>query len=225
METKYLVILSAFNEQDKIGKLIKEIKGQNLPLDILAVDDGSLDKTQEAIRQHNVRLITHTKNLGKGSSLRDGFNEAIEKKYDFVITMDSDGQHNPEELKKFLDKETETSADVIVGNRLHNPKNMPFIRKITNILMSKIISKICRQEIPDSQSGYRLIKAEVIKKIELDSQRYDIESELLIKSANAGFKISWVPIESIYKGQVSFINPVIDAFRFLRLIFKNAIRK
>lgn len=225
MGARCLVILPAFNEENKIGKLIKEIKKQNLLLDILVVDDGSLDKTQEAIRQHNVRLITHTKNLGKGTSLRDGFNEAIEKKYDFVITMDSDGQHNPEELKKFLEKESATNADVIVGNRLYDPKNMPLVRKITNTLMSKIISKICKQEIPDSQSGYRLIKTEVIKKINLTSQRYDIESELLIKSANAGFKISWVPIESIYQDQVSFINPVIDALRFLRLIFKNAIRK
>lgn len=221
MRSRGLVILPSFNEEKIIGRIIKQIKRQNLPLDILVVDDGSDDKTTEIAKKEGVDLIRHSKNLGKGRSLRDGFNKAIEGNYDFVITMDSDGQHNPEEIKKFLEKEAD--ADVIVGSRMHKPSGMPFLRKHTNIFMSKIISKMCKKNIPDSQSGYRLIKRKVIETIKLSSRNYDIESELLIKAARAGFVVDWVPIQSIYKkGQVSFINPVTDTFRFARLLIENA---
>lgn len=212
------VILPAFNEADNISKVIREIK--KAEIEVIVIDDGSNDSTSSIAEKEKTHLIRHPIRRGKGASLKDGFDYARSNGYDMIITMDADGQHDPSEIPLFIKKAKETGARVIVGNRLADPAGMPLTRIFTNWFMSKIISAICRQVIPDTQCGYRLFYREAIDSIDIEARKFEIESELLVKLARKGYRIESLPIKSIYAGGTSQINPLIDTFRFIRFIVK-----
>lgn len=216
------VVIPAYNEEKAIGPLVREISRKGL--DCIVIDDGSSDKTKEVAAQEGAYLISHSKNIGKGASLIDGFKYILDKRYDYVITMDADGQHNPDEIDNFLKAAEGRDVQIVIGNRMQNPQNMPLIRRSTNRFMSFFISLITRQSLPDSQCGFRLIKTDVLKQIALTTTKYEIESELLIAAARAGFKINSIPIKSIYRGQKSQIRPFADSIRFIALIFRMAFK-
>lgn len=215
---KLCIIIPTYNEEENIKKLLGELKPKNF--DILVVDDGSTDSTVMLAEEQNVMLVKHNCRLGKGFSIRDGFNFAVKNNYEAVITMDGDGQHSPEDALKFVDFALGFKPDIIVGNRMVNPKGMPFIRFMTNKIMSKIISFICRQNIPDSQCGFRFITCEVLKNISLGSSKFEIESEVLIEASKKGYRIASVAIHTIYGAEKSRINPFWDTLRFFKFIFK-----
>lgn len=219
---KGCAIIPAYNEAKTIVPLIREIKARGL--DCVVVDDGSSDRTKELAEGEGAFVISHSKNLGKGTSLKDGFRYILDKNYDYAITLDGDGQHNPVEIKNFLTASEENDIKFVVGNRMWHPKDMPLIRRLTNRFMSFLISSIVHQRLPDSQCGFRLIKSEVLRRVTLTTTRFEIESELLIKAARAGFKISSAPIKSIYKGEKSQIHPLTDTLRFIIFILKIGLR-
>ncbi|MFC1703432.1 glycosyltransferase family 2 protein [Candidatus Omnitrophota bacterium] len=215
---KICVIIPSKNEAKNIGRLVKKIKQLNL--DVLVIDDGSADDTGSLAKKQGAIVIKNDINLGKGMSLRKGFEFALEEGYTGVIVMDGDGQHDPTNIPDFLKKSQTSKAGIIVGNRMKKPDNMPFVRWCTNNFMSMIISSMSRQNIPDSQCGYRYIGADVLRKMRLISKKYEIESEILIEASRAGYTIDSVSIKSIYQGQTSKINPIIDTLRFLRFIIR-----
>ncbi len=227
---KICVIIPAYNEAATIGSVIKAARAY-VP-DILVINDGSTDKTEEQSRANGAVVLTFRKNQGKGEGLKSGFDYAVKNNYDAVITMDGDGQHSPGDILNIIESAAPPAAGVVVGNRMAAPKGMPPVRFVTNLFMSFIISAVCRQNIPDSQCGFRLIKCGVLRNICILSSRYEIESEILIKASRLGFKIISAPIKSVYEGQSSFINPVLDTWRFFSMLFKvllfesrDAIRK
>ena len=110
---------------------------------------------------------------------------------------------------------------IILGSRMHNISTMPAVRKLTNKLTSFVGSLLAHQELKDSQSGFRLISSDVLRAVQLETSRYETESELLIKASKSGFRIISVPIKTIYGQEVSKINPVVDTYRFFRLLFRN----
>lgn len=213
---KTCVIIPAFNESKAIAGLVKAVKAR-IP-DVVVIDDGSTDNTAELARQAGAVVIGFTHNAGKGKVLKDGFDYAVKNGYDAVIAMDADGQHSPDDLTTITGGAALAGAGIVVGNRMGNPEKMPPSRFATNLLMSLIISLICRQNIPDTQCGYRLIKTDVLKKMNLISSNYEIESELLIKASRMKFKIVSVPIKSVYDGQLSLINPFVDTWRFIAML-------
>ncbi len=215
---KICIIIPTYNEEKNLGRLLLRIKRHNY--DILVIDDGSEDKTGQIVKAAGVNLIKHNQRLGKGVSIRDGFNFCLKNNYEAVITMDGDGQHCPQDIPQFIAKAEEKKFDIIVGNRMGNAKGMPLSRLITNKVMSKIISFLCRQPIPDSQCGFRLINCEVLKGIYLDCCQFEIESEVLIEASKKGFRIGSVPILTIYGKEKSRINPFWDTLRFFRFILK-----
>ena len=115
----------------------------------------------------------------------------------------------------------EGEVEIVIGNRMLQTKTMPSHRYWTNRFTSWIVSKICKQEIPDTQCGYRLIKTSALAHMELISEKYDIDSEMLIQAAQKKLKIISVPIQTIYGDEVSEINPLTDTIRFFKLIFKH----
>ena len=210
------VVIPTYNEADTIDSLVSGIK--QLGFDVLVVDDGSVDNTKQIARDRGAVVLENKANLGKGLSLRRGFDYAVSRDYDFVVTMDGDGQHSPLDIASFVALAAKENADIIVGDRMQNCIGMPWIRMITNRFMSFFISKVAGQRIPDTQCGFRLIKSRVLRTIKLVSDRFEIESEILIRAAKSGFKIVSMPIKTIYRGEKSKINPLIDSFRFVRLI-------
>lgn len=216
------VIIPAYNEEMTIGPVVREIKAKGL--DCVVINDGSSDKTRQVAENEGAYVISHPTNYGKGASLNDGFRYSLNRNYDYVITMDGDGQHNPNEIDNFLKAAEEDDIQIILGNRMWNPKDMPLIRRLTNRFTSLLISSIVHQKLPDSQCGFRLIKSEVLKIIACTTTKYEIESEVIIRTARAGFEIKSIPIKSIYRGEKSQIRPVVDTLRFINFILKTGLK-
>ena len=215
---KTCVLIPTYNESRTIGDLVKKIRQQNL--EVLVVDDGSGDNTSKVAHDSGAKVLKNPQNMGKGASLIRGFRYALENHFDAVITMDGDGQHRCEDIPYFIRLAKYSDSVIFIGNRMSQTRDMPAIRVLTNRFMSWLVSRVARQKIPDTQCGFRLIKAEVLKKISLRSSKFEIESEVIIKAAAAGFKIEAIPIKTIYNNKKSRINPLTDALRFFRFIFK-----
>lgn len=217
------VIIPTYNESKNIGQIVSQIRQQNL--DVLVVDDGSKDDTCVIAAEHGAKVIRNSINEGKGASLIKGFDYALKEDFRAVITMDGDGQHLVEDIPYFIRLAQYSNSSIIIGNRMHKPKNMPLTRLLTNKFMSWLISAIARQYIPDTQCGFRLMKREVLEKIKLNSRKYEIESEVLIKGSRLGYKIEAVTIKSVYNDNKSQINPFIDTVRFIKFIIRESRNK
>lgn len=214
------VLIPSYNEEKTIGDIVKELKAKGL--EVIVVDDGSADNTEKVASENGALVMRHSKNLGKGASLKEGFEFILRMtNFDTIIIMDGDGQHSPEDVQKFLSRAREHGDDVIVGNRMAFTKDMPFVRLATNKFMSFLLSAMCKQRIQDTQCGFRLIKRSVLKKINLKSDKYDLESEMLIKASRKNLKIASVPVKTIYRDELSRIRPVKDAIRFVGLLLKS----
>jgi len=216
-------LIPSYNEARTIGALVTELKARDMVVYI--VDDGSIDDTAMIASAHGAVVVKHVKNLGKGASMREGFKHILKRGFDAVVVMDGDGQHAVTDIDNFLKKMDETNADIVIGNRMSDTSTMPRIRIYTNRFMSFLISALAKQRIPDSQSGFRLIKCPVLQDIHLQSSNYEIESEMIIEASRHGFKIESAPIRTIYSDERSHINPIVDALRFIGFLFKSLFRR
>ena len=215
------VVIPAYNAARHLEEVVRETSKQ-IPLSrILVVDDGSTDATYESAVRTGAVALRHAENRGKGVALHTGLLAAFDMGLEIAITMDADGQHDPREIPLFLRKELETGADIIVGNRMANRKDMPGDRVFANRATSWFVSVRSRVHIPDSQNGYRLIKTALYKTLKIKAARYAAESEVLIRAAKKGAKIEWVPVDTIYGSEVSSVHPVIDTVRFLRMAVRS----
>ena len=219
---KICIIIPMLNEARTIGQLVQAVRAKGL--DVVVIDDGSTDGGGAIAQAKGAVVITHEQRKGKGASLQDGFNYAVTHQYEGVVTMDGDGQHAVEDLDGFLNKARQFPQDIISGTRMNNCENMPWLRRRTNQFMSWLISVVCKQNIPDTQCGYRYISCKVLKEIRLVCKDFEIESEVLIQASRKGFKVYAVPVKTIYSGEVSKINPVRDTIRFFVYISKEFFR-
>ena len=212
------MLVPAYNAGEYLDELIARCKAFVCDTNLLFVDDGSTDNTLEKLKSNKVRYISFPENRGKGAALMAGFEYAIREGYRSVLTIDADLQHLPEEIPRFY--ALDNGYRIIIGTRKMNLKIMPIHRLLTNNLTSLIISIFSTQRVRDSQSGYRLIPVWILKRILLDTIKYDLESEMLFKAGALGCEIVEVPISTIYEGSHSYINPLVDTGRFIRQIWK-----
>lgn len=222
---KMLVVIPSKNLETTIGRVIEKIRSLGLDLDILVVNDGSTDSTRDVAMNAGATVLDHIRNLGKGAALKTGFSYAMEHDYDAVITMDGDEQHDPKEIPRFIEALTSGGYDIVVGSRMHAVEDMPGIRIWTNRTTSRIVSRLARQEVPDSQCGFRIIRTALLRAVRLVTSKYDSESELLIRAGKRGFKIASMKIKSIYSGGVSHIRPAVDTLRFIWLVCRGVFWK
>ncbi|MDP8213194.1 MAG: glycosyltransferase family 2 protein [Candidatus Zapsychrus exili] len=215
---KVCILIPVFNESKTIGQVVDGLKKKNH--DVFVVDDGSTDNSGDIAKNNGAFVIRNENKSGKGYSIRRGFNRIVSEKYDGVIILDGDGQHNVNDVDKFLDKVNGNKDIIVVGNRMNDSRDMPFIRYLTNKFMSALISSVCKQTIPDTQCGYRYVGCDVLDKISLSCDEFEFETEILIKAAKKYTKISSVVIETIYRNEVSKINPFKDTIRFIIYFLK-----
>lgn len=216
---KICLLIPAYNEARTIGQVVSEAR--KVIEYVVVVDDGSRDNTAQLAEDSGAVVIKHPVNRGKGAALRTGFQHVLDHGYDALITMDSDGQHDVNDIPGFLEAFSKTGSGIIIGSRMQDISTMPAIRKFTNKFTSFVGSLLAHQKIKDSQSGFRLISSDVLRAVELETTGYEMESEILIKASRAGFRITSVPIKTIYGQEVSKINPVVDTCRFFRLLFRS----
>ncbi|HEX7319635.1 MAG TPA: glycosyltransferase family 2 protein [bacterium] len=210
------VVIPAYNAERTIGQLIQDLIDYGFKKEnIIVVDDGSQDKTAVIAERCGVRVLKNSKNTGKGWVLNQGFDEARKNGLQKVITMDADGQHRVNELNEFLNSNGD--FDVIIGSRRNDRAPMPISRKFTNRTTSLVISLLSNRYIPDVQSGYRLIDLKIFDRVRLRTRNFQTESELACKAGLAGYRIGSVPIKTIYGNEKSYILPVMDTIRFIRM--------
>jgi len=215
-----IAIIPAKDEAHNIKDVIVKTK-KYVDL-VLVIDDGSTDNTKEVAESLGAVVIRNEVNLGKADALKIGFKYAIEHNFDTIALLDADGQHDPDELPKLLNKLNE-GYDIVVGARKFSPELMPPLRIFANSVSSFLVSLICGTKILDSQSGYRVLRTEVVKKITFETKRYQLDTEMLIKAARCGFKIGFVEINTIYTERAkSKINQIIDPLKFLWVTLKLA---
>lgn len=209
-----LAIIPAFNEARRIAPVIEGVMAHLAPGDVLVVDDGSTDDTAVVARRAGARVFRFERNAGKGFALREGFSTAIQEGYDFVIVLDADGQHSPERIPDFL--KAARCADIVVGSR--KPfVGMPRANWLSNRITTLAISLMTSTRIDDSQSGFRLVKTEVLRAVSLKTTHFQTESELLVKALWKGFSLAHVPVEVIYRGERSHIKGWLDVPRAILL--------
>jgi glycosyltransferase involved in cell wall biosynthesis len=214
--TNVAALIPAYFEERHIGDVAHRARQQ---LDtVLVVDDGSTDRTSEEARKSGAEVVKHEVNRGKGAAVKTGFRELLARGFEYVLILDGDGQHRPEEIPEFLREANAGRADFIVGNRMSDVRTMPFVRKLTNRFMSWKISGVCGQWIPDTQCGYRMIHRDVIPHLFCDTSNFDYETEMLLIAAQKGFRVLAVPVSTVYGEEKSKIHPVRDTIRFFKLM-------
>ncbi len=215
---KLIILIPAHNEAKLIGSLVDRLV--SLHHECIVVDDGSVDGTGLIAAQAGAIVLSTGKKSGKGTALKLGFAEILKRDYTAVLLMDGDGQHAVEDVSAFVSAFQTSGADIINGNRLNNPQGMPWLRLMTNKFMSWLISMLCKKRIEDTQCGFRLISVKVLRSIVLTSNDFEIETEMLLKSAKKGFSFASVDIQTIYRDEVSKIHPFKDTLRFIRYLYR-----
>jgi glycosyltransferase involved in cell wall biosynthesis len=210
-------VIPAYQDETHIGDIVRRTRER---LDhVLVVDDGSSDQTGQRARQAGAEVIVHNENRGKGEAIKTGLGHWLNREVTWVSLLDSDGQHLPEEIDRFMAAAASaTRPTFFVGTRMNNLAGMPFIRRVVNRYMSRRISRLCGQKIPDTQCGFRMLDRQLIPELLGGGDRFDYETEVLIIASRKGYQIESVPITTVYTDQVSKIRPVRDAVRFLKLM-------
>ncbi|MFC1557880.1 glycosyltransferase family 2 protein [candidate division KSB1 bacterium] len=217
----FCVVVPVYNEADHLQSLIGSLNNHLSCGQIIIVDDGSSDGTPRILKKSPVISVIQDKNHGKGYALRKGFNKALEIGFDWILTMDGDMQHNPDDIASFTTRAQEGGCDIILGSRMADISTMPYQRIISNTLASLLITLRTGQKIKDSQCGYRMIHRRVLENISLNNDGYMMESELLIKAGLKDFIIDSVPVQTIYNESKSAIKPVKDSLLFLIVILSS----
>lgn len=193
MTEKIAVIIPALNAEHTLPRVVVEARAQLEP--VLVIDDGSSDATGEVARAVGATVIRHPVNRGKGGALKTGFQWALENGFDGVITLDADGQHLASEIPKFLRERERGGADLIIGGRSHLFEQMLPRRRMANRFSAACIAFASGVKITDSQSGFRYYSANLLRKVKLRADGFDMESEVIVRAGRRRFGIVTIPIE------------------------------
>ncbi len=207
-------VIPCFNEGATIGTVVAGVR-RYLPA-VWVVDDGSTDQTVAIAASAGATVVRHKRNLGKGAALRTGLAAARRQGLNWAVTLDGDGQHAPEDVPAFLRCAEQSGALLVVGNRMHNARAIPWLRRQVNRWMSRQLSRRAGRFLPDTQCGFRLIHLETWARLPLHTEHFEVESEILMAFLAAGCPVAFVPIQVIGRGPASHIRPVTDSWRWWR---------
>lgn len=211
---KCAAIIPCFNEAEALPDVLTRLR--NLVPNIFVVDDGSTDETARVAASGGAQVLHHRVNSGKGKALRTGFAALRERGFSWALVLDGDGQHAPEDVPKFFASAEQTGARLVVGNRFGEIGKIPLVRRCVNRCMTALLSRKSGRTLADSQCGFRLIHLDSLAQLTLQADRFETESELLVKWARAGLSLEFVPIQVIYLHGRSKIHPLKDTWRWGR---------
>jgi glycosyltransferase involved in cell wall biosynthesis len=215
------VVIPAYNEAATIRDVAQRaLRQAGL---VIVVDDGSSDGTSAALAGLDVVLLRHERNLGKAASLRRGADEALRRGARAIVTLDGDGQHFPEDIALLVRAWRETPEHIVIGSRLHRRSHIPRARYWANRVANFWIGLAAGYAIADSQSGFRIYPARVLREARVRCDRahsFVFESEILIEAARQGVRARCVPVHVVYNGRAraSHFRPVLDIARIVRMV-------
>lgn len=216
MPSRIIALIPAFNESVHIERVVQASK-KHLP--VLVVDDGSKDNTVAKAEKSGAIVIRQVPNQGKGAALLKGFQYVVDNGYDALVMLDADGQHNPEEIPALVRPFLEDQADLVIG--LRDFSKMPLLRRCTNTIGRIMFSWALNTYVPDNQSGYRLLSSRLVKEMLPSKERgFEFEVEMIAVCAKKGWKLSWVPIQTIYADERSHIKPLRHGYNYFRIVLK-----
>ena len=189
----YWVVIPAYNEEKNIAKIVR--KAKKYISNVVVVDDGSRDRTKDLAEKSGAIVLRHIINLGKGAALKTGCDYAVNKGAEYVIALDADAQHNPEDIPRFMEKLKK--YDMVFSYRRASGK-MPLVLRFGNWFISNVVRFLYRVRLNDTQSGFRAFSREAYRKIRWSATDYSMESEMISRAGKQSLKYVQIPIQTIY---------------------------
>lgn len=242
------VLIPTYNNATTLGQVLQDVLSYTSH--VIVVSDGATDDTLQVLEQFpQISVLSYTPNMGKGIALRRGFKFAVEKGYDYAITMDADGQHFASDLQQFIEKVPTEPRTILIGARNLQSENMPGKNTFANKFSNFWFYVETGLKGPDTQSGYRLYPLHAMKDMRFYCTKYEFEIEVIVRCSWKGIKVDWVPVKVYYpppEERISHFRPFRDFSRisvlntvlvfiafsyihprnFLRLLFsKDGVRK
>lgn len=212
------VVIPALDAAATVGEVVQRTR-QALPHALITVvDDGSRDRTSQVATDAGASVLRFEANRGKGAALRAGIATLVAQGVAAILTMDADGQHDSEHCPALL-RALET-ADIAIGSRARQGTSMPLRRRITNALASSAVTHLTGTQVVDSQSGFRAFRRRVALEVQPRGDRFEYETDFLIRAARAGMRIVAVPVPTVYGGRSHF-RAVTDSVRIVRTIWRH----
>lgn len=223
MAERFLIVIPALDAGASVAGVVKASLA-HLP-DVVVVNDGSTDSTAKAAAEAGATVLHHPRNLGKGAALKTGFRYALENGFGAVVTVDADGQHLPSEISKFLRAFRETGADLIIGDRSHLFGGMLPRRRNANMFSAWAISECAGTRVGDSQSGFRLYSASLIRDVTIRANGFAAESEIIVRAGRLGRTVLSIPIELGFVNGIStsHYRPLLDTLRIAGVVARTRI--
>ena len=216
-------VIPCFNERARIAPLVRALRRQLAT--VLVVDDGSTDETAPLAENAGAVVLRHGRNSGKGAALKTGLARTLEFGCDWAVTLDGDGQHAPEDVPALWRCAEATGARLVIGNRMDQARKMSWGRRQVNSWMSLQLSRRAGKFLPDTQSGFRLIHLPTWSALSVKSDRFEIESEMLMAFLAAKQRVEFVPVRVICSERSSHIRPLADSLRWFKWYFGFAARR
>ncbi len=208
-----IALIPGYQEGPRIAAVVA---GAARHLPVVVIDDGSTDDTAAQAEAAGATVIRQVPNQGKGAALRAGFRHALDLGADAVVTLDADGQHDPDEIPAFLAAYERDRPELVIGRR--DFSQMPAARRLSNTMGGWVFSAAVGRGVPDNQSGYRLIGRRLMRTLlDSDEPGFEFEVEMIARCIALGLPIAWVPIRTIYAGEPSHIRPRQHLTQFLRI--------
>ncbi len=219
------VLIPSYRSADELESFLPSLLTITPPESILVVDDGSRDHTEEVCRRFEVSCLTHEHNRGKGAALRSGFHALTKRDFDWIATMDADGQHAVDDLEEFI-AATRRYPDcgIIIGARSRRLGQMPAMRILSNTMTSAALSVLTRSVISDSQCGFRFYSRRLLSATHTTCNRFEMESEIILRARFAGFPVRFVEVQTLYCTDQSHISPGTDTVRWIRAVVRTLAR-
>jgi dolichol-phosphate mannosyltransferase len=209
-------VIPAYRAAHTLAQVVQPLRAALPEARVIVVDDGSPDATAAVAEEVADCTIRLAGNRGKGAALRAGFAYALRFGDEIVLTLDADGQHDPSYapvLFAALD-----GHDVVIGQRARSGSSMPLRRRLTNALASIAIARLAGIRLDDTQSGFRAIRRRVLERVDARGDRYEFETDFLIRAGRAGFRVCNATIPTVY-GATSHFRSVSDSVRIVRAIW------
>jgi glycosyltransferase involved in cell wall biosynthesis len=211
-----VVVIPALNAAASVAEVVRRSRAALPHARVLVIDDGSHDGTSAAAEAAGAEISRFERNRGKGAALRAGIAAALACDAAAIVTLDADGQHDPAAAPALL--AALDSADIAIGTRTRSGTAMPMRRRMTNSLASSAIAHLLGAPVADSQSGYRAFRRRVALEVHADGDRFEFETDFLIRAGRAGLRIVGVPVPTLYGGRSHF-RPLADSYRIVRTIW------